>query len=184
MRNTAIFPRQTDFGRFQTSISAFCVKICCPVCYEVWGCGADVRDLQDSQSWVVTLTILGRHIDNIACRNRVSWGAEWCVLYEKSVFQVVRDVLFWRFGKRKPMKTRCFFVSRKVLSDVIRTACAAIVGSPSWRCPAPHADAMHREAERRKVRPRREPLRFAPYSDITKNLRFVIFVVTKVRQYH
>ena len=82
------------------------------------------------------------------------------------------------------MKTRCFFVFRKVLSDVIRTASAAIVGSPSWRCPAPHADAMHREAERQKVRLRREPLRFAPYSDITKNLSFVIFVVTKVRQYH
>ena len=154
------------------------------MCYVVWGCGVDVPVSQDSQSWVVTLTILGRHIDNIACRNSVSWGAEWCVLYEKSVFHVVRDVLFWRFGKRKPMKTQCFFVSRKVLSDVIRTASAAIVRSLSWLCPAPHADAMHREAEQQKVRPRREPLRFAPYSDITKNLRFVIFVVTKVRQYH
>ena len=35
MRNTAIFPRQTDFGRFRTSISAFCVKDCCPVRYEM-----------------------------------------------------------------------------------------------------------------------------------------------------
>lgn len=82
----------------------------------------DVRDMQDSQSWLVTLTILARQFDFLTRRNRLSWGGEWCVLHEKSVFLGVRNVLLWCFGKRKPMKTWCFFVSRKVLRDVTGTA--------------------------------------------------------------
>ena len=54
----------------------------------------DVRDMQDSQSWLVTLTILARQFDCLTRRNRLFWGVKQLVLTSRTVPEGLQEALF------------------------------------------------------------------------------------------